>query len=82
MRIIDQQKESNNKCSLSDVPPPSTTTATAAAAAEDGDVGDLPTMTLSRRGRSTTSAVPHPPGKGGAVAMEEAAMTAAEYDRP
>jgi hypothetical protein len=81
MRLIDQQKESNNKRALSNILPPSIATATTAAAL-DSKVGNLSTTTTSRRGRSPTLAVPHLPGKGGgAAAMEEAAMIGAEYDR-
>jgi hypothetical protein len=63
MRIIDQQKESINKCALSNVPPSSTMNATAATAA-DGDVSNL-SMLTSQRGWSTTLMVPRPLGKGG-----------------
>jgi hypothetical protein len=45
MRIIDWQKELNNKRSLSNIPPPLTTTASAAAAA-DGNIGNLPMTTM------------------------------------
>ncbi len=81
MRIIDQQKELINKCALSNMRPPSTMNATAAAAA-DGDVDDLPMMMTLQQGQSITSAVPRPPGKGGAAATEEAAMTGVEYGCP
>jgi hypothetical protein len=64
IRIIDQQKESMNKCALSNVPPPSTMNATDAAAA-DGNVGDFPMMMMSQWGWSMTSAVLRPLGKGG-----------------
>ncbi len=46
MRIIDKQKESNNKRSSSNVLPPSTMTATAAATG-DGDVDNLLTTMTS-----------------------------------
>jgi hypothetical protein len=80
IRIIDQQKESSNKRSLSNLPPPSTTTATAAPAV-DGSVGDLPMTWTSHWGRSTTLAVPRLLGKGRVAVIEEAPTTGAEYDR-
>jgi hypothetical protein len=64
LNIIDQQKESNNKPALSNVPLPLTTTAIAAAAA-DGDVSNLATTTMSQRGRSMTLAACIRRGRGG-----------------
>jgi hypothetical protein len=79
MRIIEQQKESNNKHALSNVPPLLTTPpASTVATAVDGDISNLP-----NNNNVVTDAVddlrgPMSPRGGGVVVMEEATMAGVE----